>query len=153
MKRNIVFSFLKAALIFGAFSQTLLAQSDLHLKADIPFAFVADGKIQAPGSYDLQQLRPSVIVLRNLSNGSASVIRTTADRREKGTEGRTLLLFNRYGDTYFLNQFTLDTNDIANRIHRSPSEHVLAQQFQKPQLVIVSLAPPNDSTRKKNPSR
>jgi hypothetical protein len=61
MKRNIVFSFLKAALIFGAFSQTLLGQSDLHLKADIPFAFVADGKIQAPGSYDLQQLRPSVI--------------------------------------------------------------------------------------------
>ncbi len=152
MKRNIM-SFLKTALILGALSQTMLAQSDLHLKANIPFAFVADGKPQAPGSYDLQQIRPSVIVLRNISTNSASLIRTTEGRREKGTEGRTLLLFNRYGDTYFLTQFTLDNNDIANRVNRSRSEWELAKQTQRPQLVVLNLVPPDNSTRMKNPSR
>lgn len=152
MKRNVV-SFLKTALILGALSQTMLAQSDLHLKANIPFAFVADGKTKSPGTYELQQLRPSVIVLRNISTNSASLLRTSEGRREKGTEGRTLLLFNRYGDTYFLTQFTLDTNDVANRIKKSPSESVLAEQRQKPQLVVVNLVQPNNSNPMKNPSR
>ena len=55
-----------------------------------------------------------------------AVARTIADRPEKGTEGKTLLVFHRYGSTYFLAQVTTNHGDEACDLRISPEEQKLA---------------------------
>jgi hypothetical protein len=139
MKRN-VFTIVAAAVAICAFSCSAFAQSDMHLRAAIPFQFVAEGKVLKPGVYDVQELEPSIIVLRNMKDHSAAVAPTIRCRPEKGAEGKTTLVFHRYSNTHFLAQVTLANSNEAQQLPISPKEEKLAHARTRPELVLVSLS-------------
>jgi hypothetical protein len=138
MKRKI-FTMLAAALIC-AFTGAACAQSEMHLRAAVPFQFIAEGKVLSPGVYDVKELEPSLIVLQNMSDHSAAIAPTRESRPEKGMAGKATLVFHRYGNTYFLTQVTLENSDEARQLGISSEEKKLADARTRPQLVVVNLS-------------
>jgi len=139
MKRNL-FTIMAAAAAICTFTGAARAQSDMHLRAAVPFQFVAEGKLLSPGVYEVKELEPSILVLRNMSAPSVAVARTIGDRPEKGAAGKAFLVFHRYGNTYFLAQITTNHSDEARRVGISPEEQKLAKARTRPELVVVSLS-------------
>ena len=73
------------------------AQSNLKLRVNVPFSFVADGTTFSSGEYEVTQLNETVLVLRNLGDHSSAVEKTEAGPKE-GTSGVAALVFHRIGD-------------------------------------------------------
>ena len=52
------------------------AQSNLKLRVNVPFSFVAEGTTFSSGEYEVTQLNETVLVLRNLADHSSAVEKT-----------------------------------------------------------------------------
>src|SRR6186713_766665 len=76
------------------------AQS-IMLKADIPFNFVVGDRQLPSGEYHVKQLQPGVIQVQGKVTRSSAIVMTTGVQTEK-TSDVGKLVFNRYGDNYFL---------------------------------------------------
>jgi hypothetical protein len=108
--------------VFAA--QPLPAQT-VRLSVDIPFEFVVGQETMPAGKYKVVQMAPSVMLLRSVDTGSASMFLTI------GAKGRGLpavgkLVFNRYGDVYFLSRIWSPGSDIGRELPRSRYERELA---------------------------
>src|ERR1700723_2839826 len=88
-----------------AMATTRVAQAQELLAVNIPFDFVA-GKTQLPaGEYTVKVAGPAntvILVSRKDSNASAFLVTNAAVSAEPQSESK--LVFNRYGDRYFLSQ-------------------------------------------------
>lgn len=82
-----------------------------HLKASIPFDFVVGETTLLAGEYEVRSLgwsSPAIwlIQLNGPQVANALTNREVAYRPHEGAR-ETVLIFNRYGDTYFLSRVTL----------------------------------------------
>jgi hypothetical protein len=138
VKKNIL-NLLATAVALYMFTNAACAQSNMHLRATVPFQFVANGKVLPSGVYDVKELEPSIIVIQNRMDGSSIYARTDTGRPAKGTPGLSTLVFHRYGNAYFLAQITLSDNNEARQLPVSREEQKLGKAKTKPELVLVSL--------------
>ena len=88
-----------AAIVFAA-AMGLHAQT-ISLKANIPFEFSVGATVMPAGEYDVQHANGAVI-LRGRSENRKSVIALSQPAVRKAAEQPATLVFNRYGDQYFL---------------------------------------------------
>ena len=137
MKRHIL---IVVAVAMSAFTGTCFAQSNLHLRAQVPFRFVAGGKTFAPGAYEITEVSPGTIELKNTEDHSVMVTRTSEVRADKEMRYRNLLVFNRYENSYFLEQITRRQSDIARQLNVGRAEKEWMASKAQSELVIVSLA-------------
>ena len=80
------------------------------VKADIPFDFIVRGKTVPAGTYTVSQVslrRPDVLVIQGLDGRSHGVVDTQLTLTKQGWnafpgEYDAKLVFNRYGNQYFL---------------------------------------------------
>ena len=90
------------------------AQS-IMLKADIPFNFVV-GDTQLPsGEYHVKQLRPGVIQVQDKVTRSSAIVMTTGVQTGK-TSDVGKLVFNRYGDNYFLSTIWAPSSIVGRQL-------------------------------------
>ncbi|HXZ78824.1 MAG TPA: hypothetical protein VEG30_02770 [Terriglobales bacterium] len=125
-----------ALITISSLASVAQAQSNLRLRVNVPFKFVADNTAMQAGEYEISELRPSILVLRNLDQRSAVVQRTGSSRPEKSLDGQAALIFHRYGESYFLTQVVTETADSAYQLETSGEEKQLAQSA-SPQLRVV----------------
>jgi uncharacterized membrane protein YciS (DUF1049 family) len=123
MKRTIVMAFLLASLFVAGHASA----QDHVVKADIPFDFTAGGKLLPSGTYLLSSSigMSHVIQIRN-PQGSVAVFSGAYD---SGTESKTSrLIFNRYGDQYFLSEVLCSSAHMNVQIPTSKLEKRVRSQ-------------------------
>lgn len=107
-----------AAMVFAA-AVGLHAQT-ISLKANIPFEFNVGATVMPAGQYDVQHASGAVI-LRSQSENRKSVIALSQPAVRNAAEQPATLVFNRYGDQYFLSKIW-DAYSTAGRV-LGPGKH------------------------------
>ena len=118
--------------------------STLLLRADIPFAFMAGDTMLPAGTYSITEATPGVLQIRNEKFGSEAAFVQARSLETMKPQDSGKLVFNRYGDTYFLNQVWSDVASYS--LPKSQSEISLSNELAAenppdliPVVVVVSL--------------
>ena len=111
-----------------AMATTQVAQAQDRLAVNVPFDFVA-GNTQLPaGEYTVQVSAPThsiILISRKDSTASAFINTNAAVSSQPQSESK--LVFNRYGDRYFLSQVWQEGNAEGRQLLKSGREKEMAQ--------------------------
>lgn len=113
------------------------------IKATIPFNFIIGKESFSPGDYTVTPLPQSLskMLLRNRAGQILASIQTNPAESRR-TPGSTKLVFNQYGEQYFLAQIWEAGNEFGQQLAKSPLETELAKARHSPaQLVALSVVP------------
>ena len=123
-------SVLAASCIWAEPSQTVMVK--------VPFDFIVCNRALPAGDYEvmLDQNR-SVVLVRGAAKGAFALTQPT----EAGKPAeRTRLVFNRYGDRYFLSQIWPTGTAEGRVLSKSRMETELIQDMEKPGIVALVVA-------------
>jgi hypothetical protein len=141
MKKQ-VYSFLViAALLVIASGAPANAQSGRLVRASVPFDFVIKEKALPAGNYTFEALPVggSEALRVQSSDGHISVIVLTEPVRREGDEAQAKIVFNRFGDQYFLSQ-VWGLAGARLTLHQSHREYELAKSGNAPKPVTVPVS-------------
>ena len=103
------------AAALGAHAQTM------NLKADIPFEFVVGSRTLPAGAYDVKHAA-GVLTLRKEGEVPTSVMALSQAAHRPAAEKPATLIFNRYGNDYFLSRVWPAYGDTGRSLTRSQRE-------------------------------
>ena len=107
MKREILKSFtiLMLTLVFAAL--TAQAQSTNQMKADIPFRFTIGNQTLPAGEYTVRYVNQdsgkTALLFRSMDGKTSRIVNMNTTQRGEG-EAKASIVFNQYGDSYFLSE-------------------------------------------------
>jgi len=134
----------KQALRFLSGMALLLAASSAfaqtHLRANIPFDFIVDKAKLAAGEYDISTLgfaTEKTLLLRNSDAKTARMINVNVVQANRPAS-QTKLVFQRYGDRYFLSQIWVEGRDIGRELPRSAREAELALDYSPTKVFVLA---------------
>jgi hypothetical protein len=137
---------LAGLLVLSSIAATQVARAQEAMVVDIPFAFTAGNATLPAGEYRVQKMdrNSSVLLIHCWDAGaSAMVITNAAQAKEPQTESK--LVFNRYGNRYFLSQVWTAGSIGGRQLPKSPKEKEgerLARNETKDEITLVaSLSP------------
>jgi len=105
-----------------------VAQADEPMLVNIPFAFVAGNVTLPAGEYRVQKLdRNSAVVLIRCSDATASAMVVTHAAQAKELQTESKLIFNQYGNRYFLSQVWTAGSIRGRQLLKSPQEKEISQ--------------------------
>ncbi len=126
-------------LMFSSVVATQVARAQEPMLVNIPFAFVAGNASLPAGEYRVQKLEGnSAVVLIRCSDASASAMVITNAAQANERQSGSKLVFNRYGNRYFLSQVWTAGSIRGRQLLKSPSEKEIAQ--------IASIEPKTEVT-------
>lgn len=99
------------------------AQTRNAIRLNIPFAFVLDGEAFEPGEYTISrasQANPRIYVIKNGESGAVHRFRT--HRVEGEPPGKLMIVFNQYGDHYFLSELWWKGNENGRQVFPCAAE-------------------------------
>ena len=124
-----VMSFLFA--IIAIFSTTAsFAQSNVML-VEIPFNFHVGNEKLTAGKYQILKIKDNIFLFRNADGTARALAQTPAmvDVAKEVTAEK--LVFNRYGNKYFLNQIFATRATVGRALYESKTEKVVRQGLDK----------------------
>ena len=129
MKHRIWMAIGIATLLTGAaYAQTIAAA-----KANIPFDFQAGGVTLPAGTYMVKtDVTPGIVMLSNFA-GKKSVVLLTQGIGTVAADGNSKLVFNRYGDRYFLSQVWNGANGRGCGVPKGRAERELSAKAARDQ--------------------
>jgi hypothetical protein len=122
-------------LILGLSAVPGHAQDGPRIKASIPFNFAVGNKELKAGDYVIQRVRESgALTFRNEDTGDQQIafavpVESTETRNQES------LIFDRYGDEYFLSQIWLSPNEGHELVRGAQEKKVAANQAASAQAV------------------
>lgn len=125
---------------------TAHAQSSDEHRAFIPFTFSVGNKSFPPGEYNVRSLNPqsdkSVLSIRS-ADGRMNKAVITIPVQAGSAHEKAKLVFNRYGDQYFLAQVWAEADDIGLALPKSRAERALERDAGEdvPERLTVALNP------------
>jgi hypothetical protein len=133
-----IFNALKASVIYLVVAVSCVsAQSSTWIIANVPFDFVVRNQHFAAGTYSVTVSRAQgALLIRGEANGSAAFTLSNAAQRAKADQ-RPTLVFNRYGEHYFLSQVWPAGSDAGRELTPSKMEEELASMTGKPEIVAL----------------
>jgi len=115
-------------LMFSSMVATQVARAQEPMLVNIPFAFVAGNASLPAGEYRVQKLEGnSAVVLIRCSDASASAMVITNAAQANERQSGSKLVFNRYGNRYFLSQVWTAGSIRGRQLLKSPGEKEMAQ--------------------------
>ena len=110
-----------------------------RVKANVPFDFVAGDRYYPAGEYSLQSVHgiDSFIQIANTQEDRATNVASNACSATQPS-AQTKLVFRRIGGSYFLSQIWTAGSSLGREFPKSRAELRLAQNREKPELVIVA---------------
>ena len=131
--KNRLFGVLMVLIVSMLAVAPVSAQS-VKLVADIPFEFVAGSTTFPAGEYSVEpmgSIGSHVVLVRSTDLRSSAALQTIAVwARDPQAKGK--LVFNRYGDTYFLSQIWSPGYSTGRELSKSRLERRLAQSQPNP---------------------
>jgi hypothetical protein len=107
------------------------------LRVDIPFDFIAGGNHLPAGQYLLSHPGHPEQVLLQAENRRAQALIFVHVSEAKRNPGDNKLVFNKYGDRYFLSQIRTAHDRELHEAYKSKSEQMMAAKFGKPEAINV----------------
>jgi hypothetical protein len=105
---------------------TLLAQGSQTLTVQVPFGFHVGNSVLPAGGYTVYTEGPTQI-LRLRSDDSKSSVMIQTNRVEKlSAPGKGMLVFNKYGDEYFLSQVWKAGDNTGRELQKTKREFEVA---------------------------
>lgn len=138
---SIISSVLAAALaICTLISASPAEGQDGIMKATIPFDFRAGSQRMPAGKYEIDRLSDSVILLRGPAEHKTNFLQVHSAQSSK-SQDQGILVFNRYGDSYFLRQVWTAGSTIGQECSKSRTEKEasLAQSNHTPTRVELAV--------------
>ncbi|MGC1613801.1 MAG: hypothetical protein WA736_03865 [Candidatus Acidiferrum sp.] len=134
----------RALVIAGVMALTLaatarVAQAQEMMKVNIPFDFVAGDRALPAGEYTVTVSGPLHTLILNDRKDSASAILGSHAVLAAEAQSQSKLIFNRYGDRYFLSQVWSEGNYSGRQLSKSAREKEVAQvaQLDVPSRVML----------------
>ena len=135
-------SVIACALAIGSLASapSASAQSSTTLVVNIPFTFQTDKQILPAGKYHIEHESDSMILLRGPGNAAGFVMMHGTSKTHASDHGT--VVFDRYGDQYFLRQVWTAGNSNGLECAKSRAEKaaLIAQNDQAPLLLNWLLA-------------
>jgi hypothetical protein len=114
------------------------------IRASIPFDFVVKGKTLPAGEYEIRRLmdEPIGLLIRNVHDKHDNVVFETEPKIDRAITKRDELIFNRYGDTYFLSEVVTAGEQTGEELNPSHKERELKREMARnqsaPETVTVA---------------
>jgi hypothetical protein len=105
----------------GAVAAHAQIETDATVEANIPQAFIVKDTTLPAGKYTIKVLDetdPSVLEIRS-ANGHIAVLFDTEGTQPRNMPGKTELVFDKIGDTYFLSRIFVKGDDSGNQLPKS----------------------------------
>ena len=119
------------ALVFALTMHPTKAQAQIvgNLEADIPFQFHVGNVKLPPGKYNIHVLDNSDLAVMEISSadGSSSALFEVREAEAKSAPGKSELIFNKYGNRYFLERLFDESNPSGIAVVKSGYEKRIAQ--------------------------
>jgi hypothetical protein len=112
------------------------AQS-IMLKADIPFDFVVGDKRLPSGEYYVKSLNQTETQIQSKDARSTAIVMTTGMQAAKISDAGKLV-FNRYGEQYFLSKIWAASSDSGRQVVKSRVEREVAQRFSNDGTTVIA---------------
>jgi hypothetical protein len=130
MKKLIISMIVAASIGAASLASTLAAPFTVRIRAEIPFDFNVGKKKLPKGEYLIESVGDSgTLAIRNADKGKSVVFNTI---RSKPTDGnKAKLVFNRYGDQYFLARVWDQSSETILKLNKSSLEKRIAKQLKK----------------------
>ena len=108
---------------------TVQAQS--HLIANVPFDFQVGKKAMAAGSYEILSMSEQVDLVNNMDTGAAAFVVKSIHIQAMHDEDAKLV-FNKYGNEYFLSQIWDGRSNVGIKLPKSKREEELVLAAKHP---------------------
>jgi len=115
-----------------------------EIRASIPFDFVVKGKTLPAGEYEIRRLmdEPIGLLIRNVRDKHDNVVFETEPKIDRAITKRDELIFNRYGDTYFLSEVVTAGEQTGEELSPTHKERELKREMARnqsaPETVTVA---------------
>lgn len=116
-----------------------------EIRASIPFDFTVRGKTLPAGEYELTRVgeEPTGLLMRNVRDKREHVIFETEPTDVRRIPRRNVLVFNKYGDSYFLEKVVTAGEEVGRELTPSHAERTLRREMAmnqvEPETVMVAL--------------
>jgi hypothetical protein len=132
LKRSIQ-TLVVSALVLCAFTAAASAQVVLTTrKVNVDFDFYAGKKLMPAGDYEFKVTPNSqaqgLVRVRNLSTGEVTILNSIGDRGVKNAKPG-VIVFNKYGDQYFLSRLHLGDDNNVQAIIKGKNERKLLRNI------------------------
>ncbi len=123
---------LSLLLVLAAVSVNAQQLSENSIAVNIPFAFAVDDTKLPAGNYTLQRIALTSsydrLVIQSADGLGDTHIVMTSPNRTSEVQKQSRLVFNRYGDQYFLSQVWMAGSDTGRDLFQSRNERNLAKE-------------------------
>jgi hypothetical protein len=135
MKKQVLFALLTMVLLMAAGSANAQLGSKTELRFNVPFDYkVGNGTMKAGDCSIRRAGTENVLVIR--CNGSSALALSGSVSGKAASE--TKLVFNKYGDQYFLAQVWVQGENIGEQLPRTRIENELMSKAQPDSVVILA---------------
>jgi hypothetical protein len=107
-------------------------------RVDVPFAFVAGGVHLPAGQYHVYHPGDPYLIVLERDDGRARAMAYVHPSATDNGLAATKLVFNKYGDQYFLSQVWTEPDREVHQCFKCRMEEALLAQVPKPSQVVVA---------------
>jgi len=119
------------AIFLGLAVTGVQAQAASKVEVNIPFEFSAGKTTLQPGVYSIKRMSGNYLTLQSADGESVVILNAPLNLTSSNPESVERLVFNKYGDEYYLSQIWL-TADTGREL-------IVRKRSAKPEIVAVSL--------------
>jgi hypothetical protein len=130
MKKPITSLIAAVSIGVALLATTLAAPSTVKIRAEIPFDFMVGKRRMPKGEYLIESVGDAgTLTIRHTKRGKAVTFNTI---KHKPTDGpKSKLVFNRYGEQYFLATIWDGSSETILKLNKSKTEKRIAKLFKK----------------------
>ena len=104
------------------------AQTGYRIQTNIRFDFTAGKTSLRAGIYSVEMISENALLVRSI-DGKQRVLLLARQAEAVGKQKPARIIFNRYGDRYFLSQAWVSGGDVGRELHPSGAERRLAREL------------------------
>ena len=143
MKKQITNLIAAISLVFLCTVVSANAQSDGKLVAHVPFDFYVQGQKLSSGDYTIRSLNPragQTSLLISRTDGKTQKMVIMMPTTSCATDGAASIVFNRYGNDYFLSELINPAESFDAKLRMSKQESSLARSVGNPEKEVVAMS-------------
>jgi hypothetical protein len=137
---------LRSVAIFGLFFMLAMtsvqAQTPSRLEVKIPFDFAIGKVLFKAGTYSIRNTTDNTLTVRNIVGKTTTLVAAPLTIGSRDFKAGERLIFNRYGNQYFLSQVWLSSDSgrqlFSGAETKAAREYKLAHNNAKPQRVEIA---------------
>jgi len=138
MKRKTFLFMIMLGMLLPLMATAVVAQTSQELVANIPFNFTVCREQMPAGKYKVRPIssaNPRALLIASEDNRSVEIV-CTRDVQAQKRAGAAKLIFNRYGDQYFLSELWVQGEMTGSQLVKSEQEEALLKGRKREKVTV-----------------